>query len=73
VVHQRSGLSHRNSICLSVGGVGEIWLNDLRSKLSAVNLAALMFVLMNGSPLRNWNVLPYVKSWLARDCRDATH
>jgi len=50
--------------------------SSMRSKLAAVNLAALMFVSMNGPPLRNWNALPYVnvvKSWLARDRRDATH
>ena len=47
--------------------------SSMRCKLSAVNLAALMFVSMNGPPLRNWNALPYVKSWLARDLRDATH
>ena len=47
--------------------------SSMHSKLSAVNLAALMFVSMNGPPLRNWNALPYVKSWLARDRRDATY
>ena len=56
------GFSRMNTVCSS-----------MRSKLSAVNLAAIMFVSMNGPPLRNWNALPYVKSWFARDRRDATH
>jgi len=53
------GFSQMNIVCSS-----------MRSKLPAVNLTALMLVSMNGPPLGNWNALPYVKSWLARNRRD---
>ena len=55
------GFSRMNIICTS-----------LRSQLSPENLAALMFISLSGPPLPSWNPLPYVKTWLAINRRDAT-
>lgn len=55
------GFSKMNLVC-----------NSLRSQLSPENLAALMFVSLNGPPLQSWNPQPYVSTWLASNRRDAT-
>jgi hypothetical protein len=55
------GFSKMNLVC-----------SPLRCQLSPENLAALMFVSLNGPPLQQWNPLPYVRNWLAKNRRDAT-
>ena len=44
---------------------------DLRYKLTVGNIANLMFLNINGSPLHLWNPEPYVKSWLVNQHRSA--
>src|SRR6476469_9422312 len=39
-------------------------LTDLRSSLSIKHVESLMFIKLNGTPLAQFQALPYVKSWL---------
>jgi hypothetical protein len=56
------GFSKMNFVCFS-----------LRCQLSPENLAALMFVSLSGSPCAyRWNPLPYARTWLANNGRNAT-
>ena len=44
----------------------------LRTRLTVLHLSSLMFISITGPPLALWEPLPYVKSWLASNRRDAT-
>lgn len=44
----------------------------LRSRLTVAHMSALMFISLTGPPLMLWKPMPYVKSWLALNRRDAT-
>lgn len=56
------GFSPMNLVCTS-----------LRSQLSVEHISSLMFLSLTGPPLVKWKPLPYVKSWLAKNRRDANH
>jgi hypothetical protein len=47
-------------------------LTPLRNQLLIENVASLMFVNLNGPPLKMWNPLPYVKSWVTSGHRSAS-
>ena len=55
------GFSKMNIIC-----------SPLRSRLLVTHNSSLMFISVTGPPLTLWKPLPYVKSWLASNRRDAT-
>lgn len=55
------GFSKMNIVCTPV-----------RSQLTVEHLSSLMFVSLNGPPLQTWEPMKYVKSWLAKNRRDAT-
>lgn len=54
------GFSKMNIVC-----------SNLRSRLTVKHMSALMFVSLSGPPLTLWQPLPYVKSWLLLNRRDA--
>jgi hypothetical protein len=55
------GFSAMNNIC-----------SPLRSLLTVSHISSCMFIHIVGPPLTVWNPQPYVRSWLAKDRRDAT-
>lgn len=54
------GFSKMNVVCTS-----------LRTRLTVKHMASLLFISLAGPPLNRWEPLPYVKTWLARNRRDA--
>ena len=55
------GFSKMNVVCTAY-----------RTRLTVSHMAALMFISLSGPPLNRWDPLPYVKTWVARNRRDAT-
>ena len=55
------GFSRMNLVC-----------NSLRSRLSVKHMSSLMFIGLSGPLLALWKPLPFVKSWLALNRREAT-
>lgn len=55
------GFSKMNLVC-----------SALRTRLSVFNLSSLLFISICGPPVKLWQPLPYVKTWLNQNRREAT-
>ena len=54
------GFSKMNAVCTTY-----------RTRITVSHMASLMFISLSGPPLSRWEPLPYVKTWLAHNRRDA--